>query len=405
MDAMQKRLILRIFGFTLIACTLLLLTASRLPSQSIEETPLKVSSQKLEKHNAPRMLKLYGKVTALKPADIESTVLSKVTAIYFKEGDQVKQGDLLIELDHTSLKIKKAALTAESEKIQSSITQLESSFKHEQALKKYELKLLNQAKDELKSYQQLNQSYQSEQKLRAYKEVVITREKQYTVHMRNVESLIHDIQQQQANLDVTTANLLQVIHDIDSNTIKAPFDGTIEQVFVSVGQVTQVGQPIINIQNPQLIFINVFMPAQYLNHLEPGKSQAMLNNSHETLMLNRISHNVDEGTAHIDAAYYFTQQTPLLAIGSIVSLYADINLDQETYLIPETSIYQDRFIYIIDNHSLIEKNIQPQGIRYIQDTPYYLISSEEDLTSKDVLTTRITQPRNGMRVNHVPETQ
>ena len=134
------------------------------------------------------------------------------------------------------------------------------------------------------------------------------------------------------------------MHDIESNTIKAPFDGTVAHVFVSIGQVTQVGQPIINLQNPQLVYINAFMPAQYLNHLEANKSGAILSHNNEHLILNRLSNNVDEGAAHIDAAYYFKQKQPLLAIGSIISLYVDINLDEETYLIPETAIYQDQYI-------------------------------------------------------------
>lgn len=62
--------------------------------------------------SVPITLQAVGNVVAYESVAVRSRTDSQVTAVHFKDGDEVKQGDLLFELDDAALRAREAELTA-----------------------------------------------------------------------------------------------------------------------------------------------------------------------------------------------------------------------------------------------------------------------------------------------------
>ena len=184
---------------------------------SLGSIPISVSTIKASHQDWASILKATGSVRAIQGLNVTPEVAGLIRAIYFKPGQEVKAGDMLVQLN---IDDELAALNAQ------------------------------QATAELAK-------------------ITFDRDKaQFAVNAVSKEVVDTD----EANLKNQLALVQQQVALIDKKTIRAPFDGKLGISQIYLGQYLNPGDPIVTLQALDPIYVDFFIPEQQLMNVEVGQS-------------------------------------------------------------------------------------------------------------------------------------
>ena len=194
-----------------------------------EEKPVPVSASIVKLGKTNEQLPLTGSVTSPHSAAISSKVEGYVEKIYFEEGDAVKQGDVLLELDKELAEI-------ELQRIRALI--------NESLTREKELKRQRDEAKELVSKRHVSET--------AYKAASAEVDINATVIQRlRVES-----KRQQAI--------------VDRHIVKAPFDGVVTDRMIEVGQWVETNNAVLELTEINQLRIEVPVPQFYFSRVNHG---------------------------------------------------------------------------------------------------------------------------------------
>jgi len=161
-------------------------------------------------------LHAIGSLRAVRGVDISPEVPGIVARIHFKQGQDVKQGDLLLELDASSD-------TARLQSLKAAAKLARITYRRDQA--------------------------------------------QFRINAVSKQTVDTD----DANLKQAMANAAEQQALVDKKFIRAPFPGRLGIRQVDVGQYLNVGTGIVTLQALEPIYIDFFMPQQALNAIRVGQ--------------------------------------------------------------------------------------------------------------------------------------
>ncbi|MES2568369.1 MAG: efflux RND transporter periplasmic adaptor subunit [Bacteroidota bacterium] len=222
-----------------------------------------------------------GKIGALNQVDILSEVNGKVTGIYFKEGETVNKGSLLVKLNDADLQA--------------------------QFLKsKTQLALSEQKLERLKKLTAINGVSQEE----------------------------YDIQQNELNS--IKADQAYILAQLAKTSITAPFSGIVGLKNISEGSFVNSSSPIVSLVQVKPLFVEFSVPEKYSNLFKKGiKINFSAENGKEVYpaFIYAIEPTVDEVTKTIKArAMYEGPQT--FYPGSFVKVYANLGETENALMVP-----------------------------------------------------------------------
>lgn len=173
-----------------------------------------VQSGKVEKGEIVSLVTATGSVKARTTVKISADVPAKIVELPVKEGDQVKQGDVLIRLDQTryqaAVSQSEAALAAaRSSEKRSEASLLEAKATYDRGQKLYAAQLIS---DENRTQLQTA----------------------LDVAKANLESSQYFTKQQKASLE-------EIRDNFDKTIIKTPIDGTVTSLNAEIGEIVMVG--------------------------------------------------------------------------------------------------------------------------------------------------------------------
>lgn len=228
-----------------------------------------------------------GKIVSFNQVEIYSEVNGKVTDIYFKEGETVSKGDLLIKLNDADLQA--------------------------QLLKtKSQLKLAEQKLERLKKLVSVNGVSQEE------------------------------IDVQENELNVFKADLAFYLAQISKTTITAPFSGALGLKNISIGSYVNTGSPIVSLVQENPLFVEFSVPEKYNTLLKKG---LVVNFSNDNLQgiknysasIYAIEPRIDESSKTIKARALINGNHKLYA-GSFVKVFMNLNQTENTILVPTQAV-------------------------------------------------------------------
>lgn len=222
-----------------------------------------------------------GKIGALNQIDILSEVNGKVTGIYFKEGETVNKGSLLVKLNDADLQA--------------------------QLLKsKTQISLSEQKLERLKKLSAINGVSQEE----------------------------FDIQQNELNS--LKADLAYILAQVTKTNITAPFTGIVGLKNISEGSFVNSSSPIVSLVQVKPLFVEFSVPEKYSGLFRKGiKVNFSTENAKEmhTASIYAIEPKVDEMTKTIKArAMYDGIQT--FYPGSFVKVFANLGETENALMVP-----------------------------------------------------------------------
>jgi HlyD family secretion protein len=192
------------------------------------EKGVEVQVEKIKKHDLESIVSASGKIQARTTVNISAQSMGRVTKLAVEEGDRVKQGQFLLEIDPRQLRTQvqrgEAGLTAQQTAVSQARVQLESA--------RASLKL---AQDTLKRQQDLwKDQLTTKQDLDRAENDVKLRE-------RDVEAREAGIQMESSRVRQTTADLDNARYNLGQVSIDSPIDGIVTRRNIELGENVMIG--------------------------------------------------------------------------------------------------------------------------------------------------------------------
>jgi membrane fusion protein, multidrug efflux system len=227
-----------------------------------------------------------GKIGALNEIEIKPEVAGKVTAIYFKEGEEVAKGSVLIKINDADLQA--------------------------QLIKnKTQLKLSEEKAERLKKLLAINGIGQEE----------------YDVQLNEINSLKAD----QAFISAQLAK----------TSITAPFNGVVGLKNISEGAYVSPAQTIASLVQVKPVFIEFSLPEKYSSLLKKGLDvKFSVEASHSEMhpaKIYAIEPKIDDATRTIRARAMYEGKEQFFA-GSFVKVFVDLGKSESSLMIPTQSV-------------------------------------------------------------------
>jgi len=192
------------------------------------ETGVEVQVEKILKRDLESIVSASGKIRAMTTVNISANTMGRVTKLAVEEGDRVKKGQFLLEIDPRSLRTQvergEAGLSAQRVAIDQARTALESA--------KSSLKL---AQDTFKRQQDL------------WKDQLTTREaldraeNDVRLRERDVETRQAEITMQSTRLRQNAADLDNAKYNLGQVSIDSPIDGIVTRRNIELGENVMIG--------------------------------------------------------------------------------------------------------------------------------------------------------------------
>jgi len=219
-SAKKKRIIL-FAGIILIIALIILLNL-----QASREKTIKVTVEKVKKQDITSIISASGEIKPKKNINISALVAGRIVKIGVKEGQEVKAGDFLLQIDPTYFE-------AQVDRIRANINQFKAELIRAEA------------------QQRRDKSYYERQK-QLYDSALISKDQleaarvQYEVSSATLQALKFQIKQAEANLKSTQ-------DDLKKTTYVSPIDGIVTSLKVEEGEVAIVG----TMNNPGTILLTI----------------------------------------------------------------------------------------------------------------------------------------------------
>jgi len=176
---------------------------------SKKEKLIDVQTEKVKKHNITQVVTATGKIQAETKVVISTEISGEIVSLPFKEGDEVKKGDLV-------LKIKQDAYAPQIQEQNAQVNVAESNMKiNEVAVQKSKLE------------------YDRIQELQT-KGLASTADLDNA--RLNYEQLLAQLNSNRANITLSRTGLAKIKYDMSKTTIYAPMSGTLTQLNNEVGE-------------------------------------------------------------------------------------------------------------------------------------------------------------------------
>ncbi len=165
----------------------------------------------------------------IQKATVSSLTDSFINSFHFKEGQEFKKGDILVELDNNLYK-------QTSVKAKAELTGAEASYKYTDSIYKYNIKLY----------------------------------KQEAIGSQELEKSKLDKTEAFSNYQQAKANMIISDIKLNSCSIKAPFSGRITTKELDEYDYVRTGQPILQIINDHQLLAVMHLPSSHLNKIKLG---------------------------------------------------------------------------------------------------------------------------------------
>lgn len=273
----------------------------KMMSQTFTMPPTSVTSLVVQTEDWIPALKAVGSTAAVQGVTVSTDQPGIVTKINFESGQNVKQGDLLVQID----------ISQEDAQLRSAIAQ-------------QKLAGLN---------------LQRQQNL-----------------MKSRVSAQSELDAAQAQYDQASASVLEMKSRVDKKTIRAPFSGVLGIRQVNLGQYLQSGAQIVPLQSLDPIYVNFYLPQQTLGRLTPGQEVVVkaegLPDGEFKGKLNAVDSVVDEATRNVRVQATVSNPKGLLRPGMFVNAEVPQKEKVTQVIVPATAIqyapYGDT-VYIVED--------------------------------------------------------
>jgi membrane fusion protein, multidrug efflux system len=254
---------------------------------SFQPPPTAVTSVVVKQEHWPSTMGVIGTMEAVQGVMISADLPGSVTKINFHSGESVHQGDILIELDTRQERAQLAALEAQRELAGVNYGRMEQLVK---------------------------------------------------------EGVISKMEYDRATADQkqTTANVGEIRATIERKTIRAPFSGVLGIRKVNLGQYLAAGNPVVQLQALNPIYVNFGVPQQAIGQVKIGRNLHITTENLAgqvfTGKVTAFDSVVDESTRNVQVQATLPNPQGKLQPGMFVQVQVGVGVDRDVITLPASAI-------------------------------------------------------------------
>jgi multidrug efflux system membrane fusion protein len=287
-----------------------------------------VSVGTAETHDVPVFIEGLGTVQAFNRVNVTARVSGQITKVFFREGQEVKAGDQLFQIDSRPF---------------------DAALQQAQATKEKDEASLQSAQLDLERYKELlPQGFQTRQS--------------YDQQRATVGQL-------QATLKADQAQIENAQLNVDYCLIRSPIDGRTGQRMVDEGNYVQAGQTagLVVVTQVKPIFVSFNVPAEQLDQIRNNQSQHELKTAayamdDKTLLsegnLTLIDNTVDTSTGTIHLKAQFNNANEALWPGQSVNAHLVLSTRENAVTVPAQTIMQGpdgAYVYVVGQNNVAKR--------------------------------------------------
>lgn len=311
-----------IIAMVVLACCIIYLLSANWDAKKtgVISAPVNISVSKVIAEDVPNAVSLVGTVYAYETVAIKSRIDSQVTVVHFKDGNVVKEGDVLFELDNSILAAQLNQYTA------------------------------NLKRDEA---QLENSRTQYERYLKLSKKGFASGEK--------MEEASAAFKTQIAAVNATKASIDSIKAQIDFTKITAPISGRVGTINVTRGNTVKANdtQPLVIINRVKPILVQFAIPQRYYDALRQAgdggvEVTAQRSSGGQAICVGKleyIDNMIDSSTGAFNARAVFENADENLWPGMFVNISILLNIDKNALVIPQVAVQNGQegtFVFVVD---------------------------------------------------------
>jgi len=392
--------------------TLLIATKPTPPKKDIKEKEWLVSSEQLQFSSASPQITLLGHVESPFDSTLSAAISADVLTVPVREGQIVKQGQVLITLDARETNLVVAQRQADVNELQAQIIAENNRFETDKASLNEEQQLLNIAIKSVERQAKLKASklvaqerYDNAESQRAQQALSLNARK------LNIADHPSRLKQLQARLVRAKTSLSDALIDAERTQIIAPFDGVITAVNIAQGERVQIAQSLISLYDRENMEVRAQIPDRYVSLIKVAlakhtniHAQTTSYGNTSQLKLERLSGQANRGTGGIDALFIQVQTSEDLYAGLILNSTLKIQVKlpplENVVTLPLSAIYGSNRIYRIEEGRLQSIDVTILGKQLSSDGEQdrVIIRSKVLKNYDAIATTQLPNAISGLKV-------
>jgi multidrug efflux system membrane fusion protein len=298
-----------------------------------EVAPVAIRAATATAQALPVTLQAVGNVVAYESVAVRARLDSQVTAVHFKDGDEVKKGDLLFELDDNALRARAAELTA------------------------------NMARDKAQAENARRQSSRAE----------ALAQKGFATKATQDDSSAN-LAVAQASLNASQAALESVRVQLGYTRITAPISGRTGTINVTLGNTVKANDPqaLVTINQLKPIRVQVSLPQQHFQTLRDAMAQGDVTVTASkqgeagdaatiaTGTLDYIDNAVDATTGTFVTRAGFANEDERLLPGMFVTATLSLGGSASVLTVPEVAVQRGQagdYVFVIVGEKALKREV------------------------------------------------
>jgi multidrug efflux system membrane fusion protein len=317
--------------------------------------------------DVPIEIQAVGTVEAYTTISIKSQIAGQLTAIYFQEGEVVKKGQKLVDVDARPYQAQLAQAEANLARSKAQLSQAEANVARDAATQKY---ASEQADRTQKLAQEGIMSKDSADQTRS----------QANALAQAVEADRAAIESARAQIRADEANIENIKVQLSYTTIYSPIDGRTGNVSVKVGNIVAPNTvEVVTINEIEPIYVTYAVPEARLAEIKRYMANGALpviakpqdgSGSVEQGQLSFIDNAVDTSTGTIKLKGTFQNKDLKLWPGQFLNVTLRLTTEPNAITVPNQAVQngQDgQFIYVVKEDQTVEARNVLTGTRVDQD--------------------------------------
>jgi multidrug efflux pump subunit AcrA (membrane-fusion protein) len=353
-------------------------------------------------------LSLYGRVETPRASTLTAAVTAYIESVPVQEGDLVKQGDLLIQLDQTDGQFLLARRQADLAEAKAHLASLQISARNNEKVLAQRRKLHEITDRKVAKHSRLReQGSISEDTLNAILADSYRQSIELTMQQGNVDDMKNQLARMEAQISRAEALLGEAQVQIARTQVLAPFDGRVTKVSVSPGELVRPGMTLADIYDITHIMVRAQIPGKDLATIKSALgadihlgSVVSVDNRHYQAALVSLSGEVISGRSSVDGLFKLVDTSVLLELGRTVGLNIELPPVEATVQVPVQSLYGQDRVFIVRDERLVGLTVERVGERLTDDGNYrVLIRSAEIPEGTQVVSTQLSNAITGLKVS------
>ncbi|EGR0683850.1 efflux RND transporter periplasmic adaptor subunit [Vibrio cholerae] len=241
--------------------------------------------------------KFSGTIQSAQNAKLGFEFGGKVDAIYVSEGESVTEGQPLIKLDTRLLHNETKQLQAQLEQVKAQLELVSSNLRRQKKL--------------------MHNGFSSK---------------------AEIDALISDHKRLSANIQQINESLISNKLRIEKSTLLAPYNGKIGERFVSIGDITNAGSPVLSLLSEENKEARIGVPLEYIDHIKKNSTRDILiaNRVHKANLVSTGTF-LNKYTRTVELRYHIPDQESLVD-GQLVYLDIYIDIFQDGFWVPLSAL-------------------------------------------------------------------